>query len=164
MRTIYWDACVYLAWLMDEKSQGEDAIRAIEHVLRENFQRKNTIITSTLTFIEVLPSRIGAEKNEQFQRSFRTGHHIAYDVDPPIARKAAEIREKFIKREGGKNLATPDAIHVATALIYRADCIFTFDDGQKDRRHLGLLELDKNDRVDGVHICRPHIAEFGLLI
>jgi predicted nucleic acid-binding protein len=163
-RIIYWDACVYLAWLMEEKSHGKVHMDAIAQIANENFQRKNVIITSTITFIEVMASKIRAEKEALFRKSFRTGDHIAYDVDPPIALRARELRENLAKHESGKNLSTPDAIHIATALIYKADCLFSFDDGQKEKRHLGLLELNKDARVDGLEICKPNVPqqELGL--
>lgn len=121
-RIYYWDACAYLARLMDERaSYGNEAIDALQQAANDNFQRKNVIITSTLTFTEVLSLKLGEARERQFRRSFRNGDHITYDVDPPIAMRAREFREAFLKKKGEKTLATPDAIHLATASIYKAD-------------------------------------------
>ncbi len=162
-RVIYWDSCIYLAWLMDEQSHGKACMDAIGQVLAENFQRKNVIISSTITLIEVLAAKIGDEKEKLFRKSFRTQDHIAYDVDAAIALKARELREQFLAHTSGKTLATPDAIHVATAMIQRAKMLFTFDDGQKDKKHLGLLELDGSPIIAGLKICKPYTEQATLL-
>jgi predicted nucleic acid-binding protein len=40
--------------------------------------------------------------------------------------KAREFRDRFLKQPK-KTLATPDAIHLATAAIYKADEFWTLD-------------------------------------
>jgi predicted nucleic acid-binding protein len=159
----YWDACVYLAWLKEErKEHGDACIEALNQIAKDNFDRKNVIITSTLTFAEVLSSKLSEDAERRFRRSFRNGDHIAYDVDPPIAMKAREFRETFLNKKGAKTLATPDAIHLATAAIYKADEVWTFDDGKKDSKHLGLLELNGDGRVEKLVIKRPVLDQPGL--
>lgn len=147
-KVFYWDACVYLAWFLAEQQHGKQYLDALAQISDENFQRKNTIVTSTITLIEVLSIKIGTDKEALFRKSFRNQDHIAYDVDAAIAFKARELRERFLT---GKKLATPDAIHIATALIYKADLFFTFDSG--------LLTLNKDSRVDGLEICKPFVSQ-----
>lgn len=152
----YWDSCVYLAWLMGEVSHGEECVQGITEAAKDNADRKNTIISSTILFTEVLAAKIGDENEALLRKSFRGRTHIAYDVDTAIALKAREFREKLLNHESGKKLATPDAIHLATAAIYKAHEVWSFDDGQKDRKCLGLLELNGDSRVDGLVIRKPH--------
>src|SRR5258707_7739962 len=101
---------------------------------------KNVIITSVITQIEVLSAKLTSEQEELFKKSFRSQYHIQYDVDPPIAQKARQFRESLLNHASGKGLSTPDAIHLATAAIYRAEEVHTFDNGQKDKKWIGLLE------------------------
>lgn len=162
-KTFYWDACVYLAWLMEETSHGKQCMDALAQIVQENSQRKNIIVTSAITFIEVLPAKIGADREALFRKSFRTGDHIAYDVDAAIAMTARDLREKLLHHESGKNLSTPDAIHLATASIYKADVVFSFDTGEKDTKHLGLLQLSKDPRISGMEICKPFLAQPPLI-
>ena len=71
--------------------------------------------------------------------------------------KARDIRVKFLGHPSKRKLSTPDAIHLATAMIYKADQFWTFDDGKKNPKYLGLLELDGHEWLDKLAICRPTI-------
>lgn len=161
-KVYYWDACIYLAWLKGEMSHGKEHMAALKLIADENFQMKNVIITSTITQIEVLSSNLTADEEDRFKKSFRAQHHIQYDVDPPIAQRARLIREKFLKQGNGKKLSTPDAIHLATACIYGADEFLTFDDGQKNKKEIGLLSLSGHADLDKLVICKPTVAQQGL--
>lgn len=72
--------------------------------------------------------------------------------------KAREFRDRFLKHPSGKGLSTPDAIHLATAAIYKADELWTLDDGKKTK-HLGLLELDGHEWADKLAIKRPMVEQ-----
>src|SRR5438105_1606086 len=120
-KIFYWEACTYLAWLQDEvRAHGKECIDALNRIAKDNFEKKNIIITSTITFVEVMSSTLSEDNERKFRRSFRSQDHIAYDVDPPIAMKARELRDKFSKYKAGKVLTTADAIHLATAAIYKS--------------------------------------------
>jgi hypothetical protein len=54
----------------------------------------------------------------------------------------------------GKTVSVPDAIHLATALIYRADEFHTFD-GKNGRNTLGLLPLSGDVGGHKLTICKP---------
>jgi len=155
-KIIYWDACVYLAWLKaEEAAHGKDCIDAIRQIAKENFERTAVIITSTITFVEVLSASLDDDQERQFRRSFRNQDHIARDVDPPVAMKARDFRQRFLQHESGKKLATPDAIHLATASI---------DNGGHEKKYLGLLGLDGDERLDGLKICKPSVPQPDLFL
>jgi predicted nucleic acid-binding protein len=158
----YWDACIYLAWLKGEESHGKEYMDALKLIAHENFEMKNVIITSVITQIEVLSARLTPDQEELFKKSFHSQFHIQYDVDPPIAQKARQFRESLLN-PSGKGLCLPDAIHLATASIYKADEVLTFDDGQKDRKTLGLLELNGDMRIEKLVICKPTVKQANLL-
>ena len=156
----YWDACAYLAWLKnEEQAHGKESIDALEKIAKDNFNRTAVIMTSTMTLIEVLSSSLNEDQEKRFRLSFRPQDHLLYEVDPPIALKARDFRQRLLKHKSGKTLSTPDAIHLATAVIYKANWFVTFDDGKKDKRHIGLLELSKDECVDGIEICRPEVPK-----
>ena len=115
---------------------------ARERIAKANFEKSAVTITSTITLIEVLSCSLTEEQEKQFRLSFRPQDHLLYELDSPIAFKARESRERFTK-QGGKTLSTPDAIHLATAAIYKAHWFVTFDDGKKGR-FVGLLDLNKD--------------------
>lgn len=68
--------------------------------------------------------------------------------------KARDYRTALLA--ASKNLATPDAIHLATASIYRAEEFWTMDDGGKSKKSIGLLDLNGDPRVDGLAIKKPY--------
>jgi predicted nucleic acid-binding protein len=161
-RVYYWDACAYLAWLKnEEKEHGKDCIEALQHIAKENFEKKNVIITSVITFIEVLSASLSEEDERRFRRSFRHQDHIAYDVDVPIAMKARDFRGNLRSQSPKKIISTPDAIHLATAAIYKADEVWTFDDGKKGK-YTGLLDLTGIEAVERLVIRKPQIEQPGL--
>jgi hypothetical protein len=95
------------------------------------------------------------------KRTFRSSNHILYDLDPPIGDKAIQFREQALI-SGFRVLSLPDAIHLSTAAIYGANEVHTFDDGEKDNRFTGLLELNGAKCVDGLIICKPTLAQPNL--
>jgi hypothetical protein len=62
-----------------------------------------------------------------------------------------------------KKFPTPDAIHVATAAIYKVDALHTFDGGKKEKKSIPLLDLSKDPRIEGIVICRPFVNQGTLL-
>lgn len=157
-RVYYWDSCIYLAWLQKETVHGQAHLDAIAQISQDNSDRKNIIITSVIVYIEVLSAKIGQENEQLFRKSFRSQCHIPYDVDPAIALRAREFRENLLKTPKGRHLSTPDAIHLATATIYKADEMWTFDAGKKGK-NLGLLGFNKDSRIGGLAICKPSVTQ-----
>lgn len=103
----------------------------------------------------------------------RSGHssglHTLIDVKPPIAHRARKYREHYILKpiilEGGKQakrLTTPDAIHLATAVIYGCQTFFTFDGLSNEKNDIGLLWLGNKAGDDELVICSPSLAQMSL--
>ena len=153
-RVLYWDTCIYLAWLKGEDN-GASVNEGIKEAVDENWDGKLLIVTSTITLIEVLESSLTDEQEVRFQQSFRKQLHVLRDVDPAVAVKARVFRGSFMA-PGSKRLAVPDAIHLATAAIYKCDEFWTLDGGGKDKRHIGLLELNEDARIDGLKVKIPY--------
>ena len=71
------------------------------------------------------------------------------DVSSPVIDLATEIREyyqvlKLSRRSNLPTLETPDAIHVATAIHFNCDMLFTFDEADRETGCLpkrGLIPL-----------------------
>jgi hypothetical protein len=134
-------------------------------IAKDIFENKNEIFTSVITLTEVLPAKLTDDQEEKFHGTFKSSNHILYDVDYAIAKKTRELRNQFLNHQSGKILSTPDSLHLATAIIYSADELNTFDDGKKDKRFLGLLELSGTSEVGGLIIKKPLIdPSFGLAI
>ena len=76
-----------------------------------------------------------------------------YDLTQPVLTKAGEIRAAA-RASGRRNMTAADSHFVATALLYCASALHTFDDK--------LLRWSGSALVDGLIICRPR-AEQTLL-
>lgn len=146
----YWDACLFLAWIKDEeRPSGEmDGVREIIELSK---RRDALIMTSVLTSVEVLSAKIPVGMDTLFQQLMRRVNRVG--IDTKIVTLAHDIRNHYSKL-GGKTVATPDAIHLATAIIYRANEFHTFDnDGS--RQSLGLIPLSNNVAGNKLTICKP---------
>jgi PIN domain len=67
-------------------------------------------------------------------------------MDSKCAGLAHDIRDHYVAA-GNKGIKTPDAIHLATAILYRATEFHTFDER--------LLDLSGNVGGHGLKICKP---------
>jgi predicted nucleic acid-binding protein len=111
------------------------------------------LVTSALVFAEVSGARVSPEMLDRFERLLRRRNSTVIDVDRRVAQLAGSLRDYYSakaptptrsKRKPAtkpKTLSTPDALHLATALIYDVTEFHTFD-GKNKRKTLGLLPLD----------------------
>lgn len=162
----YWDACIYIGWL---KKEASDWLSSAEEILRKNYERKNIIITSVITQIEVLECGLTVEQEKVFQALFSPSDHVQYDIDAVVSQKARTLRGHFqsLQAEKKTRLATADAIHLATALTYRAHQFHTNDRGGRKEaetlRSQGLIQLDGQDLAGEIlKICNPFVDQLSL--
>lgn len=150
----YWDACLFVAWIKDEQRNG-DEMDGVREVVSRAKRREVTIMTSVLTTTEVLQSKLPVGTSTLLSGLMRRLQQTS--IDSKIARLAHDLRDYYAERadlHGGKTLATPDALHVATAILYRADEFHTFDGGGVGKS-LGLLPLSGNIGGHKLAICKP---------
>jgi predicted nucleic acid-binding protein len=150
----YWDTCLFLAWIKDEeRPTGE--MDGVREVIERSKRREMKIITSVLTLVEVLQSKLPAGVEGLFLGLMKRITKIG--MDTKVAMMAHDIRDHYMQRASefnGKTLSTADAIHLATAILYRATEFHTFDkDG--DARHLGLIPLSGDVAGHRLTICKP---------
>lgn len=146
----YWDTCLFLAWLKDEERKTGE-MDGVREVIERSKRRDAKIITSTLTSIEVLSSKVPAGMDTLFSGLMK--RIIRLGVDTKVASLAHDLRDHYAIL-GGKNLSTPDAIHLATAILYRVDEFHTFDEKGKNNT-LGLIPLSGNVAGNRLIICKP---------
>jgi predicted nucleic acid-binding protein len=151
----YWDTCLFLAWIKDEQRKSGE-MDGVREVIARHKKRELKIITSTLTTVEALQSKlpVGLERlfGDLMKRVIRIG------VDGKVAAMAHDIRDFYARnaaQNAGKTVSTPDAIHLATAILYRASEFHTFDDGKSSSKSLGLLTLSGNVGGHQLVICKP---------
>lgn len=146
----YWDACLFLAWLKDEERKAGE-MDGVREVIDRSKRRELRVMTSVLTSVEVLSAKIPAGMDTFFKGMMKRVNQVSVDIR--VASLAHDIRDHYIK-SGSKTVSTPDAIHLATAILYRVDEFHTFDaDGS--RKSLGLLQLSGNVAGSKLIICKP---------
>lgn len=138
----YWETCLFLAWLKDEERPfGE--MDGVREIIERSSKRDCRLMTSVLTTVEVLQSNIPAGVDTMFSGLTRRITRVG--MDTKVAGLAHDIRNHYLK--AGRSLKTPDAIHLATAVLHRADEFHTFDDK--------LLGMSGNVAGHNLVICKP---------
>ncbi len=148
--TYYWDSCLFLAWLKDEERiVGEmDGVREVIDCVK---RREVHVMTSVITTIEVLAAKIPAGMDTLFKGMMKRVNQVSVDIR--VASIAHDIRDYYAK-QGGKTVSVPDAIHLATGILYRVTEFHTFD-ADNSRNSLGLLPLSGNVAGSKLIICKP---------
>lgn len=162
-KVIYWDACVILAWIKNERRQPgqmEGLIKAAKLI----YASKATLITSVITHVEIFEAALTEEQKKKYRDLFRRHNCLPQSVTGRIAERASRMRyESLEPGQNGRRLSTQDAIHIATALAYNADELHTFD-GLGDAKRSGrpLLPLNGDPIVGKLRICAPDSPELEL--
>jgi predicted nucleic acid-binding protein len=153
-KVFYWDTCLFLAWINDEPRKAGEVAGAREVIAR--FKRREVkILTSVLTQVEVLQAKLPVGLDTLFSDMMKRITRLS--VDTKVASLAHDLRNHYVAKAAenqGKILSTPDAIHLATAIMYRVDEFHTFDEKDKGR-HLGLIPLSGNVGGHRLKICKP---------
>ena len=55
--TFYWDACTFYEHFKTSEPVSPTKRQAIRRILLENHKEQNTIVTSSITHLEVLPEK-----------------------------------------------------------------------------------------------------------
>jgi predicted nucleic acid-binding protein len=133
----YWDACVFLAYLNKEASYGIH-IDHIDQFLDDAKAGHCRLYTSTITLAEITKLNLKSPEYGNFSEFLVNFRSVIVPVDPnPQAMlKASHLRGMiYTKTTGKRKLATPDAIHIATAMALgdtfgvTLDAFHTFDAG-----------------------------------
>lgn len=158
-RIVYWDTCVFLAWLKNEtRPNGEMA--GLASVASEVTTGNLHLITSVTTMVEILDVRSGKGTASRFYDLFKRSNVDAINIDERIATKAGEIRQYYITQSSTDKkpaLGFADVLHLATAIVQKATVFHTFDGGNKKQR--GLLDLNGNVAGHPLPIEKPQTEQ-----
>ncbi len=144
---ICWDSSVVIGWLLGPEDEP-DRTTAIEPVIDSIEKGAYSLAVSSLLYVEILESKMPSgtiEKFEQFMRNREELEIIAVGIR--VARKAQTIRNQT-------NIKTPDAVHIATAIVVGAKFFHTFDNyllnfnGKNEVEKLAITACD----IPGVNL------------
>ena len=145
---ICWDSSVLISWLRGDEDAGRN--RATRAVVQHVESGTSRLVVSTLLYVEVLESRMPAGAIEQFKKFMQNRQTVEImAVDIRVAERAQAIRNN-----SSRVLSTPDAVHIATAVLSGAKLFHTFDEA--------LLRLSGKDEVKGLTITACEIPGTNL--
>jgi predicted nucleic acid-binding protein len=154
--TVAWDTCIFLAWLKDEKppQRAPGDMEGIAQCLEGIENNRLSLIASTLIFSEIFTGNLSQEVRDQFT-AFRERSNVEIiSADEPVNLLAGELREFYLNKDDIKPLSLPDAIHLATAIIYNVKAFYTFDENGSSK-FCGLTPLSGNVAGHELLIQKP---------
>lgn len=132
---VYWDSCVFI----DRIARHPDKIAVLEEISDAAHAGRITIIASTLCIAETCKIKDAGDAWHVTQRLildfFENPWIEVVQLDSYVAELAQTIAHTH-------PLSSSDAVHVATAIIRRADVLMTYD-GEKGKRKSLLKCHDK---------------------
>lgn len=142
-RKIYWDNTCWIAWLNGEGPEKwpSDVIQGMKDVVAEVELGNAILFTSAITRTELPEDRLTTDQKLKLDLLMRRSNVREVNADPRVTKLAGSIREYHKKQKPARSVHTPDAIHLATAIIYEADEFQTMDGLQKDGSTRKLLKL-----------------------
>jgi predicted nucleic acid-binding protein len=135
-QTIFIDTSP-LIYYIEENPQYVNLLR---HLFLAYEEYRCLFLTSVITLMEVLVLPLRCKRNELAQR-YETiltdsGAIKLVAIDDEIAKVAARLRAKY-------SFKTPDAIQLATAVVYSADTFLTNDKQLKTVKEVNVVTLDE---------------------
>lgn len=167
---LYWDTCVFLAYLNDERHSYGVLVDHIGQFLSEAHDGRWRIYCSTITLAEISPSDMkagGTHGFDAFLKDFSSAV-VQISPDPVIMKIASELRGAgYAKGTATRKLLTPDAIHLATAISLQENfgvplnAFHTFDRGKSkgpDGKSVPLLGYETWVPARPGHWARKAVA------
>ena len=135
----YWDTCVFVAYLNENHQGYGHYVDHIGQFLDDCARGDCVIYTSTLTIAEITEKRLISSCYGDFSEFLAeySGSVIQVAADPTVMTLASKIKGLTYTKTGGeREVGTPDAIHLASALTLVSDYgvtlngFHTFDNGK----------------------------------
>jgi predicted nucleic acid-binding protein len=150
---IYLDSCIIIAWIKNE-ARPDREMEGVEYCFGRINNNEIKAITSENTIGELLPGTFPSGAYDHFMRTVFKRRNFEFVItDRRILFLAQEIRNYY---ESLKKIKLSDAIHLATAIHYKANSFYTFDEKR-------LLPLNGNVAGYNLLICKPPLSGQGRL-
>ena len=157
----YWDACIFLAWLNAEDSiHGPVVMDGIREMIKDIDSGRGIVFTSVMTKTEVAHKLKTQWARDEFSRFFQRDNASIVAQDERISDKSSEIREYYSRK--GITLDAGDCIHLATAILYKADVFYTLDGSGANPKPNDLLPLSGDVAGYPLRIEKPHAKQGSL--
>jgi predicted nucleic acid-binding protein len=147
---IYWDTCIYIAWLMDEKRPNNemDGVYESARKIKEGHQG---LVCSPIVTAQLYKIKMGQQVMATFDKFLKRRSVRYVNFDHLAGSLTSEITEFYSIK--GERMDTIDAQHLAISVLYNVDAFYTFDKGK--RSGIDLLSLSGNVAGHNLTICKP---------
>lgn len=156
-KLIYWDTCLFLAYFKNEtRPAGE--MEGLLDLAKEVDAGKKVLVTSVVTRMEILRSTLTKAQNEKYDLLFKRRNFQEMPIDKRVVALAHDLRDFYQQqkaKDGLATLTTPDSIHLATAIVWKVECFYTFDGKDKAKKARALLPLNGNVAGRSLTIQKP---------
>jgi predicted nucleic acid-binding protein len=156
---VYWDSCIFIAIINNEKRPNNEMDGVYDCIDKIEKGQIRMMILRDLLFEEVELRTL--EAAQKLRMIMKRGGIELPSKDVRIERLAKELCD-YYDNHGPKPMGEKDALHLATAIHYRANAFYTFDSGGK-RNNISLLSMNGN--VAGIYpllICKPPVTQWRL--
>lgn len=131
---LYLDANAII-YSVESSSSLRDAVK--QHIRDVRESRDGVVVTSILSRLECRTGplrRKDPDKLQLFDHFFTDPELLVFDIDTAVVDRATEVRAQY-------GFRTPDAIHLATALLLECDTFLTGDDKLKRCEEINVAVL-----------------------
>src|SRR5688572_1131132 len=130
-RKYYWDACIFFAWLNNEEDIHGTAVMDGIAEMAAQFDRNDIVLISSLmTKTEVFDHKLKTQwARDEFSKRFQRDNFLWVAQDERVSDKSRSIRDFHARK--GVTLDATDCVHLATAILYKADVLYTLDGSGK---------------------------------
>ncbi|GBC94271.1 hypothetical protein HRbin16_00052 [bacterium HR16] len=150
----YWDTCCFIHVLdvhsrkrAAQDEQAQQMVFFLEQAFREAVEGKVQLVTAELLLAEILPVD---DDHKNFLKQVKACPYIELlAVSRQVFELAGRLRAEW-RTHSRSDLKTPDAVHIATALLFKPDEMWTTDD-----RILKLCNPSEGTYGE-LRIVRPH--------
>lgn len=152
-RRLYWDSGCFISLFHKQPTTPQAQLDALQATFEEMLGGRVRIITSDIYRVEVFGPDKGqaAKVAEQFEAC---PYFEIVPLRTLATTMAGEMRQRCRAAKPVRNLKTPDAMHIASGTIARAEEIWTTDHGLVKYYEAGLLTKTK--------VCLPYLTQLRI--
>lgn len=138
----YWDACIFFAWLNNEEAiHGTAVIDGIVDMAKQYDDNTIVLMSALATKTEVFDFKLKTQyARDEFSKRFQRDNFLWILADERVTDKSRSLRDFHAKK--GVTLDANDCIHLAAAIVYKADVLYTLDGNSPTPKPNSLLLLD----------------------
>jgi predicted nucleic acid-binding protein len=153
-RRLYWDSGCFIALFNKEPTTPQVQLDALQATFEEMLAGRIRIITSDIYRVEVF----GADKGQAAKVAEQFEACPYFEIVPLrtlATTMAGEMRKRCHAAKPVRKLKTPDALHIASGTIARAEEIWTTDHDLVKYYEANLLTKTK--------VCLPYLKQLRIL-